>query len=54
MAKVSQSLQGMTDIEFPEVNIWQTLESRARDIMLQYDFREIRTPIVEMASVYLH
>lgn len=54
MAKVSQSLQGMTDIEFPEVNIWQTLESRAREVMLQYDFREIRTPIVEMASVYLH
>ena len=54
MAKVSQSLQGMTDIEFPEVNIWQTLEARAREIMQQYDFREIRTPIVEMASVYLH
>jgi len=54
MAKVSQSLQGMTDIEFPEVNIWQTLEARAREVMLQYDFREIRTPIVEMASVYLH
>jgi histidyl-tRNA synthetase len=54
MATVSQSLQGMTDIEFPEVNIWQTLESRAREVMLQYDFREIRTPIVEMASVYLH
>lgn len=54
MANVSQSLQGMTDIEFPEVNIWQTLETRAREIMLQYDFREIRTPIVEMASVYLH
>lgn len=54
MAIVSQSLQGMTDIEFPEVNIWQTLESRAREVMLHYDFREIRTPIVEMASVYLH
>ncbi|WFB35651.1 histidine--tRNA ligase [Kiritimatiellota bacterium B12222] len=54
MAKVSQSLQGMTDIEFPEVNIWQTLESRAREVMLQYDFKEIRTPIVEMTSVYLH
>lgn len=54
MATVSQSLQGMTDIEFPEVNIWQTLESRAREVMVRYDFREIRTPIVEMASVYLH
>lgn len=54
MAKISQSLQGMTDIEFPEVNIWQTLEARAREVMLQYDFREIRTPVVEMASVYLH
>ncbi|MGA0368719.1 MAG: histidine--tRNA ligase [Kiritimatiellia bacterium] len=54
MVTVSQSLQGMTDIEFPEVNLWQTLEARAREVMLQYDFREIRTPIVEMASVYLH
>ncbi len=54
MAKVSQSLQGMTDIESPEVRVWQTLETRAREVMDRFDFQEIRTPIVEMASVYTH
>jgi len=54
MAKVSQSLNGMTDIESPEVRVWQTLEARAREVMDRFDFQEIRTPIVEMASVYMH
>ena len=54
MAKISQSLNGMTDIESPEVRVWQTLEARAREVMDRFDFKEIRTPIVEMASVYLH
>lgn len=54
MAKISQSLQGMTDIETPEVRVWQTLEVRAREVMDRFDFQEIRTPIVEMASVYTH
>jgi histidyl-tRNA synthetase len=54
MANVSQSLQGMTDIEFPEVRVWQTLESRAREVMDRFDFQEIRTPIVEKTSVYMH
>jgi histidyl-tRNA synthetase len=44
----------MSDIFSPEVEIWQELESRARDVMTRFDFREVRTPIVEPASVYLH
>ena len=54
MANVSQSLQGMTDIESPEIRVWQTLEERAREVMDRFDFTEVRTPIVEMAQVYTH
>ena len=54
MSNIPQPLQGMSDIYTPEVEVWQTLESRARDVLSRYDFREVRTPIVEMASVYLH
>ncbi|MCH8528247.1 MAG: histidine--tRNA ligase [Kiritimatiellae bacterium] len=49
-----QALQGMSDIFSPEVEIWQTLESRAREVLARYDFREVRTPILEEVGVYLH
>ncbi|MCC5845737.1 MAG: histidine--tRNA ligase [Verrucomicrobia bacterium] len=44
----------MSDIFSPEVEIWQTLESRAREVLARYDFREVRTPILEEVGVYLH
>lgn len=49
-----QALQGMSDIFSPEVEIWQTLETRAREVLARYDFREVRTPILEEVGVYLH
>ena len=54
MSATPQPLQGMSDIISPEVEVWQTLETRAREVLARFDFREVRTPIVEMASVYLH
>lgn len=54
MATSIQPLQGMSDISTPEVEVWQTLEARAREVMSRFDFYEVRTPIVELASVYLH
>ncbi|MCC5847348.1 MAG: histidine--tRNA ligase [Verrucomicrobia bacterium] len=54
MSAIPQPLQGMSDIISPEVEVWQTLETRAREVLARFDFREVRTPIVEMASVYLH
>lgn len=44
----------MSDIFSPEVEIWQTLETRAREVLARYDFREVRTPILEELGVYLH
>lgn len=49
-----QALQGMSDIVSPEVEVWQVLESRAREVLARYDFREVRTPILEEVGVYLH
>jgi len=49
-----QALQGMSDIISPEVEVWQTLEARARKVLARYDFREVRTPILEEVGVYLH
>ena len=44
----------MSDIASPEVEIWQALESTARGVLRRFDFRELRTPILEETSVYLH
>jgi len=54
MKSPSHSLQGMTDIEFPEIAVWQKLEAKAREVLHRFDFREVRTPIVEMTSTYVH
>lgn len=44
----------MSDIASPEVEVWQALESTARGVLRRFDFRELRTPILEETSVYLH
>ncbi len=54
MSDSSNPIKGMSDIFTPEVEVWQTLEDRARQVMTRFDFREVRTPIVESASVYMH
>lgn len=49
-----QPIQGMSDMSAPEVERWQSLEYSARDVMRRYGLREIRTPMMEYESVFLH
>lgn len=54
MSQSAKPIKGMSDLFSPEVEVWQTLESRAREVMSRFDFREARTPIVEPVEVYMH
>lgn len=47
------SLRGMQDILPEEIYLWQYIEDQARKIFEIYNFQEIRTPIVEMAELFL-
>ncbi len=44
----------MSDLLSPEIEVWQQLEARARAIMTRFDFREVRTPVLESVEVYTH
>lgn len=54
MSSSAKPIKGMSDLFSPEVDVWQTLEFRAREVMRRFDFREVRTPIVEPVEVYMH
>jgi len=43
---------GTKDILPDEVDYWQTIEATARNIFSFYNYREIRTPIIEEASLF--
>jgi len=47
-----QPIQGMSDLAFPEISIWQNLERQARSLLSLYGFTEVRTPVVEKRSVF--
>ena len=47
-----QPLQGMSDLFPPDIAIWQAVESAARRVFHRYGYEEIRTPILEKASVF--
>ncbi len=47
-----QPIQGMSDLAYPEINLWQQLEESARRVLSLYGFSEVRTPIVEKRSVF--
>jgi histidyl-tRNA synthetase len=47
-----QPIQGMSDIAYPEISVWQNLESQARRLLNLYGFSEVRTPVVELRSVF--
>ena len=47
-----QPLQGMSDVVAPEVAVWQHLEAEARRVFALYGYTEIRTPLLEKASVF--
>lgn len=47
-----QPITGMSDLGPPEIELWQRLESTARDVFRCYGFSEIRTPILEKIAVF--
>lgn len=47
------SLRGMQDILPKEIQIWQYIETTARELLEIYNFHEIRTPIIEQAELFL-
>ena len=47
-----QPIQGMSDLAYPEITIWQRLEDSARRMLSLYGFTEVRTPIVERRAVF--
>lgn len=47
-----QPLQGMSDLTAPEIDVWQALETRSRELLDRYAFTEIRTPVLERTSVF--
>ncbi len=46
------AIKGMSDIYSPEVELWQIVEQKARELFERFGFREIRTPIVEKAELF--
>jgi histidyl-tRNA synthetase len=43
----------MEDILPPDISIWQTVESTARDIFGRYGFQEIRVPVLESTDIFI-
>jgi len=48
-----QALRGVKDILPDEIGVWQYIESNGRDIFNIYGYKEIRTPIIEEASLFI-
>jgi len=48
-----KALRGTKDILPDEIGLWQYIESNARDIFNIYGYKEIRTPVIEEASLFI-
>ena len=48
-----KALRGTKDILPDKVNIWQHIEATGRDIFNIYGYKEIRTPIIEEAGLFI-
>jgi len=48
-----KALRGVKDILPDEIGLWQYIESNGRDIFNIYGYKEIRTPIIEEASLFI-
>lgn len=46
------SLRGMNDFLPPDIHLWQFIEAGLRKVSHRFGFEEIRTPILEMTSVF--
>ncbi|MGH8551221.1 MAG: histidine--tRNA ligase [Methylococcales bacterium] len=47
-----QAIRGMHDILPHQTGVWQRVESRLRDLLSAYGYREIRLPIVEKTDLF--
>jgi len=48
-----KALKGFKDILPDEVNLWQFIEGKARDIYHRYGFEEIKVPILEKTELFV-
>ena len=48
-----KALRGTKDILPSDIGIWQRIESYSRDIFHKYNYKEIRTPIIEESSLFI-
>ncbi|RLB06381.1 MAG: histidine--tRNA ligase [Deltaproteobacteria bacterium] len=46
------AIKGMSDIYSPEVEVWQQIEEKARQLFARFGFRELRTPILEKTELF--
>lgn len=53
MAEKLSAVKGMNDIFAPESAHWEWLESKVRDLMARYAYRNVRTPIVEPTGLFV-
>ena len=47
------SIKGMNDVLPPDSARWEWLEEKVRELMAQYAYRNLRTPIVEPTSLFV-
>ncbi|MFP3014519.1 MAG: histidine--tRNA ligase [Arsenophonus sp.] len=52
MDKNIQSIRGMNDCLSDDIQFWQKIENKLKQIITSYSFSEIRTPIVEKSSLF--
>src|SRR5438046_1421384 len=52
MAAVIKSIRGTRDLLPPESALWNYAEAAVRDVFRVYNFREIRTPIIEDLQLF--
>ena len=53
MAEKLSAVKGMNDIFAPESAHWEWLESKVRNLMARYAYRNVRTPIVEPTGLFV-
>jgi len=49
----AEPLPGTSDICFPEVQEWVSIENSARTVFSKYGYSELRTPVFERTSVFI-
>ncbi|MBK1694168.1 histidine--tRNA ligase [Chromatium weissei] len=52
MSKSLQAIRGMHDILPERIALWQHLEDTVRDVLTNYGYTEIRTPLVEVTELF--